>query len=246
MLYIKEVNIPKPEKGWAGRFPFSVPLFANGFNFEFNKSVTIIAGENASGKSTFLESLAVSAGFPRQGGFCGQSMLRKSWGMNSFGDTIEVDFDNLTLAESMRISWAQKPARGYFFRSEFMSETMNLHWNARDLMTQSHGEGILDLIRNSFQDGLFILDEPESALSPTSLLALVALVHQNAKTFNAQYIIVTHSPILMGIPDADFCWIGDGKMQLMLYTHSPHFSISKSFFDNPARMIDMVTTQTSS
>ncbi|MCL2587166.1 MAG: AAA family ATPase [Firmicutes bacterium] len=240
MKYIQRVTVPKPGKDVAGRFPFSIPIFIDGFDFEFKKPVTIFAGENASGKSTFLESLAAVSGYPRQGGFHGQNMLRKSWGMNSFGEMLEVDFDNLVLGDHMRIEWNGRPRKGYFFRSEFMSETMQSHWNARDLMTMSHGEGILELVRTRFKDGLFILDEPESALSPTSLLALATLIHDNARMFQAQYIMVTHSPILMSIMDADFYWIGEGSVQSMNYKDSPHFTISKMFFDNPDRMIGLV------
>ena len=238
MPYIKEIIIDKPTEG-AGRFPFNIGIFQNGFSLSLDKEVTVIAGENGSGKSTLLESLAAATNFPRQGGVRGQNMLRQSFGMNNMGEQIEINYDNLELSQSMKIRWGARTDRGYFFRSEYMSETMQGHLNARYLLTQSHGEGILELVRD-WRDGLFILDEPESALSPTSLLALAALIYEKAKTFNAQYIIVTHSPILMAIPQSEFHWIGHEKMERMDYKNSPHFSISKAFFDNPHRMINRV------
>jgi len=123
-----------------------------------------------------------------------------------------------------------------------MSETLSLHGpcRARKYMTCSHGEGILELV-SQWEDGLFILDEPESALSPTSLLALAGIIYHKAKTFKAQYIIVTHSPVLMAIPNSEFHWIDESGIQKMDYKDSPHFSISKAFFENPDRMIEQVT-----
>ena len=240
MPYIQRVTIGKPCEEKAKSFPFNIEVIKNGLEIKFDKAVTILAGENASGKSTLLESLAVAAGYPKQGGFRGQNMARKNWGLNHYGETIEVDHDNIELSEHLRIQYAQKPQRGYFFRSEYMSETLQLHLFGKRLMTQSHGEGILELIQTQFKDGLFILDEPESALSPTSLLALVSMIHENAKRYNAQYILVTHSPILMSIPGSDFLWIGEGAIKKMDYKSSPHFSISKMFFDSPERMVGMV------
>lgn len=115
---------------------------------------------------------------------------------------------------------------------------MQLHtYSADKLLSCSHGEGIIELI-SGFKDGLFILDEPESALSPTSLLALNALIYEKAQKHRCQFIIVTHNPILMAITDSDFYWIGNGKVAKMDYKDSPHFSISKMFFENPSRMIE--------
>jgi len=239
MPYIKEIKIPKPTGGQVGKFPFNIGIFAKGFSFKFGKPVTVFAGENASGKSTFLEGLGVKCGFPKQGGVRGQNMLRKSWGMSSRGELVETDFDNLELGEAMSIIWSARPAKGYFFRSEYMSETMSLHLNGKDLLSCSHGEGIIELI-SKFRDGLFVLDEPESALSPTSLLALAALVYRNARKYSARYIIVTHNPILMAIPGSDFYWISDEGIEKMSYKNSPHFSISKMFYDNSDRMLGQV------
>jgi predicted ATPase len=239
MPYINNIKIPKPAKQQTEKFPFNIDHFSNGLEFRFNRAVTVFAGENASGKSTFLESLSVKSGFPKQGGVRGQNMLRKSWGLSSHGELVEANYDNLNLSECMSLTWNSKPTKGYFFRSEYMSETMSLHLNARDLLTCSHGEGIIELI-SRFRDGLFILDEPESALSPTSLLALAALIHENSKKYNAQYIIVTHNPILMAIPDSDFYWVGNGRFESMSYKNSPHFTISKLFYDNPDRLMSNV------
>ena len=240
-MYIKELKVPQPSGAQTKKFPFNIGIFANGLDFKFKKAVTIFAGENASGKSTLLESLAVKCGFPRQGGFRGQNVIRKSYGMSANpydGELHEVNYDNLELGEIMQVQWYTRPKFGYFFRSEYMSETMQMHgFLAKRLLSSSHGEGILEMISSNFKDGLFILDEPESALSPTSLLALVSLIHEKVKRFNTQYIIVTHSPIIMAIPDSDFFWIGGGEIKSMDYKESPHFQISKVFFSNPERLI---------
>jgi predicted ATPase len=236
-IFLKSLNIPKP----AGetRFPFSIPLFRNGLEVEFKNTVTIFAGENASGKSTLLENLAVACGYPRQGGLYGHT-VRKTFGTNTVGDTIEITPDNLELANHMKLTWRTKSHQGYFLRAEYMSETLAQHKAGGRYLSRSHGEGILEIVSDMFRDGLFILDEPETALSPTGQLALLSLIAENVRRYDAQYIIVTHSPILMGIPASDFYWIDGGAFRKMDYTDAPHFQITKAFCDHPARLIDQM------
>ena len=239
MVFLRQVSVAKPSKERVGNFPFNLALFENGLEINFDKAVTLFVGENASGKSTLLESLGVTCGFAHQGGKYGH-VLRKTLGTNVFGESVEREFDNLDLSESMRLSWNRHPRSGYFLRAEYMSETLTQYISASAYLSCSHGEGILEIIKDTFRDGLFILDEPETALSPTSQLALLSIIHENAKRFNAQYIIVTHSPILMAIPGSAFFWIGNGILRPMAYRQSPHFAMTKAFCENPDKIIKQV------
>jgi predicted ATPase len=236
VIYLDTLQINKPVEGESQRFPFKLGIIKNGLTLKFENPVTIFAGENGSGKSTLLESLAVACGFPRQGGTTANT-IRKTYGTNAIGEEIVIENDNLELSTHMKLSWHMKTKKGYFFRAEYMTDTLSKHFFSNKYLSCSHGEGIMEVARDFFRDGLFILDEPETALSPTSQLALLTLIHENAKKYNAQYIIVTHSPILMGIPDAAFMWITDGKFTLMDYTECPHFQITKTFCDNPQRLL---------
>jgi len=236
-VLLKQIKIPKPNGEQQDRFPFTLPLYKDGLELNFDKPVTILAGENASGKSTLLESLSVNCGFPIQGGSNG-NIGRKTYGTNAYGEEVEIEPDNLDLGKNLHLSWTQRyNGQGFFFRAEYMTETLAQFAKANHYLSCSHGEGLLEVIKDRFRNGLFILDEPETALSPVSQLALISLIYENAKRYFAQYIIVTHSPILMAIPESSFYWIEDGKFNRMHYSECPHFKITKAFCENPDRMI---------
>jgi len=241
-LILNGVKISKPTAAQSKSFPFSLPFYKNGLTFDFKKPVTIIAGENAVGKSTLLESLAVKCGFPKQGGFWGH-VLRKTYGTDWKGDVAEREFDNLILADNMELDWNMgiKCRKGYFLRAEYMSETLSQYKRAYEYLSCSHGEGLLTIMNQQFKDGVFILDEPETALSPQSQFALLALIYQNSKQYNCQYIIVTHSPILMSIPESDFYWLDKDGFNGMDYRDCQSYKFAETFFENPDRMLRHVT-----
>jgi predicted ATPase len=234
MIYLQSVRV---EGGDKNVFPFSLDLYKNGMELDFQNDVTVFAGENGAGKSTLLENLAIACGYPRQGGVYGNT-VRKTYGTNYYGEEIEIQPDNLELAQHMTLSWKTRARRGYFLRAEYMSDTIATHRGAKKYLSCSHGEGIIEIVRDFFRDGLFILDEPETALSPTSQIALLGIIAENVKKYDAQYIIVTHSPILIAIPQSTFMWIGGGKFTEMPYSHAPHFQIMRAFCENPERIID--------
>ena len=235
-VLLKQIKIPKPNREHRKRFPYTLPLYKNGLELNFDKSITIFSGENASGKSTLLESLSASCGFPIQGGSYGHT-VRKTFGTNIYGEVVEIEPDNLDLGSNMHLFWERKCGQGFFFRAEYMTETLAQFARGNHYLSCSHGEGLLEVIKDRFRDGLFILDEPETALSPISQFALLSLIYENTKKYDAQYIIVTHSPILMAIPDSNFYWIEDGKFNKIHYGECPHFKITKAFCENPERMM---------
>lgn len=238
-MLINEIQILPPTPTQAHVFPFTLPLYQNGLHLRLQNKVTVIAGENGAGKSTFLEALAVKCGFSALGGVRGH-VLTKSYGINGYGEMVERKFDDTTLADNLKIYGVSSTAahgKGFFLRAEYMTQTLANLRSGKAYLSRSHGEGIIDVITN-FRNGLFILDEPETALSISSQLALVALIVETTKNFDAQFIIVTHSPIIMGIPDADFWWVDGNAFKSMDYRATPHFSLIKSYVNHPAATLE--------
>ena len=237
-MLINEIQIAAPTPAQAEQFPFTLPLYRNGLHLRLTNKVTVIAGENGAGKSTFLEALAVKCGFSSLGGVRGH-ILTKAYGINNVGEMTERKFDNTIMSENIKIFGTPTPAaqgKGFFLRAEYMTQTLSNFITARNYLSRSHGEGIIDVIAN-FRNGLFILDEPETALSISTQLALVALINETVKKYDAQFIIVTHSPIIMGIPNADFMWVDGNEFQRTDYRTTPHFSLMKSYISAPDQTI---------
>lgn len=217
-------------------FPFNLSfLQARNVEIDVDNPVTIIVGDNGAGKSTLLESVAHNIGFNVLGG-----------GKNHFyrGPLN----DNLTLAENMKLVWRKKTSNGFFMRAEnfvnFSSYIDGLAdddrsiyraYGGKSLNSLSHGQAFLSLFENRFRDGIFILDEPEAALSPSKILALISIIHTMAKSGVAQFIIATHSPILLTYPGALLYAIDEKGLYKTNYERTEHFQITKSFLEDPER-----------
>lgn len=191
------------------RYPFSVPSIRNFTELSLRERVCFFTGENGTGKSTLLEALAVHYGFGAEGG-----------NRNLKADTTESNRSIDPLVRALRLAFNIRTGKGYFLRAESFFNTATLidrldsepgfdapistYYGGRSLHTRSHGETFLTLLKCKFQsDGLFLLDEPEAALSPQRQLSFLVLMHDVLRKFkNAQFIISTHSPILLGFPGA--------------------------------------------
>lgn len=204
-----------------------------------SSNVTFFVGENGTGKSTLLEAIAVAYGFNAEGG-------SKNFTFST-NDTHSELCDHLSLAKR---SFAKD---GFFLRAESL---YNVATNIDDmdkepsfdppviesyggvsLHDQSHGESFLSIVQNRFfGNGIYILDEPEAALSPMRLLTLMVEMHQLVKK-DSQFIIATHSPILMAFPDAHILEFSENGINKTLYTDTEHYKISKSFLENPEKML---------
>ena len=213
----------------AGRLPFHAP-------------VTFLVGENGAGKSTLLEAIAVAAGFNAEGG------------------TRNFQFStNNTHSELYRcIGLARKayPKDGFFLRAEsFYNLATNVDelnridggmlqsYGGVSLHAQSHGESFLSLMLNRFGgNGLYILDEPESALSPTRLMSLLTLIDELVKR-NSQFIISTHSPILMAYPKAEIYELSTDGIRTVPYKETEHYRVTLEFLQNPERMLRYLTEE---
>jgi predicted ATPase len=210
-------------------FPFTIPAVASLERLELNEGVTFFVGENGSGKSTFVEAIAIKAGFNPEGG------------TKSFTSTYRPS--ESALHSALRLArGATRERSGFFLRAETMfnvSTEAELYrdygWEA--LHEMSHGEAFLWVALNRFHgSGLFILDEPESALSPSRQIALLGRIHQLVRK-KAQFIIATHSPILMAYPGATIYHLGRDGIREVRYEETEHYAVTKSFLDDPARTL---------
>ena len=196
----------------------------------FTTPVTFLVGENGSGKSTLLEGLAWALGFNAQGG-------NKD---NSYSESA----DGHALGQALRLSWRQRVSDGFFLRAEtffnfatYLEEVGStfLAYGGRPLHQQSHGEAFLALVENRMEDGVYLLDEPEAALSPGRQLTFLSILHQLASMKVAQFIIATHSPILLTLPGASLLSIDDGQLREVSYRETEHFQLTRDFLNAPER-----------
>jgi predicted ATPase len=230
--YLSRVSLKRDKVESFDRYPFCLPAVRSLEHLELHPKVTFLVGENGSGKSTLLEAIAVSLGFNAEGG-------TKNFRFGTRPSHSELH-EYLRVAKGVK-----RPRDGFFLRAESFfnvaTEVENLNvtefYGGRSLHEQSHGESFLALLMNRFGGkGLYLLDEPEAALSPQRQLAALARIHDLVLD-ESQFVIATHSPILMAYPDA---WIyqctNDGVVRVA-YEDTEHYQITRSFISNPERML---------
>lgn len=199
---------------------------------DFTRPVSFFVGENGSGKSTLLEAIAISYGFNPEGGT-----------KNYKFSTYESHSD---LCKAMRIVRGYRKAGwGYFLRAESFYNVATKEEEYADSAhpsekyhEKSHGESFLAIAQNHLNpNGLYIFDEPEAALSPQRQLTLLAEIYECAKR-GSQFIIVTHSPILLGIPDAEILTFDDGIIHSCEYEETDSYQITKMFIENREQLLN--------
>jgi predicted ATPase len=220
------------------RFPFSIPWVEN-FELEFKTAVTLLVGENGSGKSTLIEAIASMAGFPVCGG--GKNDIASQFGPERFSE----------LSEAMYMHFTKRPRDGYFFRAEFYAQFATLldqrkrdpefkrdpytRYGGKSPHTRSHGESFLDLLNNRLGDGLFLMDEPEAALSPQRQLSLLAIMAQRVRSKKTQFIVATHSPILMTFPGATILNLDTDSIYQTTLEETSHYQLTQGILDFPEK-----------
>jgi predicted ATPase len=218
-----------PDKAEPSRYPWNVRAFSHGVDLELRSNVTFFVGENGSGKSTLLEAIAECCGFNPEGG-------NRDHHFATFGD-------RSALAGALRLAWLPKVTEGFFLRAEsfynfatYIEQVSNLlPYGGKSLHEQSHGESFLSLFVNRFEQGIYLLDEPEAALSPQRQLSFLKIIHDLAEPNQAQFLISTHSPIILSYPGATLYSLDGDSIQEVDYRETEHYRLTKDFLNAPER-----------
>jgi len=231
-------------------YPFSVAAIRNLDELSLRSRVCLLAGENGTGKSTLLEAIAAHYGFGFEGG-------NRSFGNDSTKSNHSVD----PLVRALRLSFDRRTGAGYFLRAESWFNTVSYmdkldeepsfappisaSYGGRSLHTRSHGETFFTLLDLKFRrNGLFLLDEPEAALSPQRQLSFLVLMHDVLKKYkDAQFIISTHSPIILGYPDAQILSFDDGQIHEVEYEDTMSLQIVRQFVNDRERFLHELLKQ---
>ena len=237
-LFVTNVAVTKPipEDDYIASLPAVRNLRAMG-GLDFRKPVTFFVGENGVGKSTLIEAIAVHAGFNAEGG-------SRNFNFSTHASHSDL-YHYITLSRS-----TDRNTDGFFLRAEsFYNVASNIDdldggtqalidsYGGKSLHEQSHGESFLSLVEHRFRGhGLYILDEPEAALSPMKLMTLMCLMRELVVD-KSQFIISTHSPILMTFPGAEIYELTEDAIRSVRYQDTEHFQVTKQFLNAPEQMI---------
>ncbi len=240
-LFVRSIRISEelPRGSYLNHVP-AVRQLKQQKELKFTKAVTFLVGENGIGKSTLLEAIALSLGFNAEGG---------SRNFNfSTEDTHSELYNYITVSKGV-----QRWKDGYFLRAEsFYNVASNIDrldreasiggnlidsYGGTSLHKQSHGESFMALIENRFGGrGIYLLDEPEAALSPQRQLELLYHINRLVKE-GSQFIISTHSPMLMAYPDGEVLYLTENNISPIPYEETEHFKLMKQFLNSPERML---------
>ena len=216
-------------------YPFCLPFLHDEFELSFDRPITIIVGENGAGKSTLLEGIAVLAGFDDAGGGKGHRPVDHSEAIETMGGE---------LSEALRASWLPKITNGWFFRAEtFFSVARYLDsvGSEADFLSYSHGEGFMRFFEERCQrQGIFIFDEPESALSPARQMEFLKLLRRMEQSTMCQVVMATHSPMLMAYPNARLLRLSKYDLEPVSVEQTDHYKVMREFYQDPTGFVEAV------
>lgn len=237
-VFLRSLTLRRDQVPDFSVYPFSLPVVRHFEQLHFHPKVTFFVGENGSGKSTLTEAIAIASGFNPEGGTRNFNFATRR--------SESALHQHLTLARGVR-----RPRTGFFLRAEsFFNVATEIErldksggpplldsYGGKSLHEQSHGESFLALVKSRFgPDGLYVLDEPEAALSPQRQLALLRLIHELVQQ-HCQFVISTHSPILLAYPDAQIFHLSSEGLEPVEYEQTEHYSLTRDFLLNRERYL---------
>src|ERR1700681_4096837 len=245
--YLKRIWLDSSLVHEAQEYPFCLPFLANEFEIGFDRAITIIVGENGTGKSTLLEGIAALAGYDEAGGGKGYRPVDHSRAIEAMGGR---------LSQALRASWLPKITNGWFFRAEsFFSVARYLDGAAfdedgkpekfggppPDFLSHSHGEGFLRFFEERCRrQGIFIFDEPESALSPSRQVEFLKLLRRMDRSGICQVIMATHAPMLMAYPGATLLRLSKYGLDPVAVEDTDHYRLMREFWSDPAGFVETI------
>lgn len=231
-IYVKNVSIHSKKFPTEKQYPFNIPLFHETSHIHFDYPITFFVGENGSGKSTLLEAIARACGI-------------YIWKNENYTRYTTNNFETM-FYRYVSVEWSNGKVSGSFFGSDIFRDFARYldSWAASDpgqlkyfggesLITKSHGQSLMSFFRSRYKiEGIYFLDEPETALSPNSQLELLDILATNSNNGHAQFIIATHSPILLACKNAQIYNFDQPIVKPIEYTETKHYKIYRDFLSN--------------
>ncbi len=257
-------NYPEDKKD---EFPFNLDLIKNLEELQFEANISFFVGENGSGKSTLLEALAAYTEVPVAGSFRLEDDDSLA-AANELANYLSVRFSEKTrhgffvraedfigFSRHIKNEIKALDREMHELEENFTGGDLKLalgairgqkdsliHRYSEDLEAMSHGEGFLKFFTSRITaKGIYLIDEPEAALSPTRQLSLLTLIMEKIKKTGAHFIIATHSPIIMSVPDSEVFYFEDGKISKIDYTETEHYRLTKTVLDNPESIMKILS-----
>jgi predicted ATPase len=238
MIYLKQVNIHSERFPVLDFYPFNLKIFQNTDTLPFDNPITFFIGENGTGKSTLLKALAIR---------CGIHIWQSDFNLRCENNPYEED-----LYKTISVQWEKAPVPGSFFGSQIFSHfaknleewaindaAMLNYFGGKSLITQSHGQSLMSYFQSRYTiKGIYFLDEPETALSPSSLIELLNLLIKIQQQGHAQFIIATHSPFLLACPDSRIYSFDTPKIEPIAYKETEYYQLYKNFMNHPEKFIE--------
>jgi predicted ATPase len=230
-MHLKKVNILQDKFPTKDAYPFNIKLLRNSAELIFEKNVTFFVGENGTGKSTLLRAICENCGI-----HIWDSDKRIRYEYNPYEDKLQ---------EAISVEWSDGRVKGTYFGSQIFESFARLldewahndpgqldYFGGKSLLEQSHGQSLMSFFRARYKlKGLYFLDEPECALSPHTQMELKQLLEEYGKSGTAQFIVATHSPILMSVKGADTYGFDGDMIKLINYKVTRHYEVYRQFFE---------------
>ena len=228
--YLRSVTIDPDAQVDADEYPFLIPAVRELGVLEPHPDVTFFVGENGAGKSTVLEAIAVALGMPAEGGT--RNVLREQQEVSPLHSCLKL------------VKGFKQPRFSYFLRAESLFNVFSYldslgPGSGPSMHLRSHGEAFMDVLQGFSGDGLYLLDEPEAALSPNRQLAALAVIDRLVKQ-GAQFIIATHSPILLAYPRSKILLFDESGISHVDYEDTEHYSVTRDFLNHYPRRLQQL------